>query len=174
MGWGSLMPIRSLIQSAPETIQGFEAAAEEKYEDGFNLLASDSPGSGVYLMGYAAEMLLKSAYFRIAGLGVNTPITRQELAQARAEATRLGVSTDAEHFHNVAFWSELIIKKRLQQSRGLALPLTTELDLRSRRLAQNWFVEMRYHFLQGVTAQDLEDVLDDVVWIKSSHEELWR
>ena len=83
------MPIRSLIQSVPETIQGFEAAAEEKYEDGFNLLAFISPGNGVYLMGYAAEMLLKSAYFRVVSLGVNTPITKQELAQARTDAKNL-------------------------------------------------------------------------------------
>ena len=168
------MPIRSLIQSVPETIQGFEAAAGEKYEDGFNLLASISPGNGVYLMGYAAEMLLKSSYFRIVGLGVNTPITKQELSQARTDAKNLGVLADAEHFHNIAFWSELIIKKRLGQARGLTPTLTAELDLRSKRLAQNWFVEMRYHLLQGVTAQDLEDVLDDVVWIKSNHEDLWR
>jgi len=168
------MPIRSLMQSAPETIQGFEAAAEEKYEDGFNLLASTSPGNGVYLLGYAAEMLLKCAYFRVSGLGLTVPITRQELNQARVDSTLLGVLADVEGFHNVAFWSELIIKKRLQQSRGLVAALTAELDLRSNRLSQNWFVEMRYHLLQGVTTQDLEDVLDDVVWIKSNYEDLWR
>ncbi len=63
------MPIRQQTQSVPETIKGFEAAAEAKYEDGFNLMAEDgfnlmayvSPGNGVCLMGYAAEMLLKSA-----------------------------------------------------------------------------------------------------------------
>ena len=70
------MPIRSLFQSSPETVLGFEAAAEEKYEDGFNLMATASQGNGVYLMGYAAEMLLKSAYFRVVGLGHTVPITK--------------------------------------------------------------------------------------------------
>lgn len=168
------MPIRSQTQSVPETIQGFEAAAEDKYEDGFNLMASASPGNGVYLMGYAAEMLLKSAYFRVAGLSVSAPITRQELSQARADANNLGVLAAPENFHNIAFWSELIVKKRLRQSRGLTAALAAELDLRSARLAQNWFVEMRYQLLQGVTVQDLEDVLDDVVWIKSKHQDFWR
>ena len=49
------MPIRSLAQSTPETVQGFEFAAEEKYEDGFNFMATASPGNGIYLMGYAAD-----------------------------------------------------------------------------------------------------------------------
>ena len=168
------MPIRPLAQSAPETVQGFEAAAEEKYEDGFNLMATASPGNGIYLMGYAAEMLLKAAYFRVIGLADTVPITRQRLRDARADAASLGVVSDDEQFHNVAFWGELIIKKRLHQSRGLTPDLTDDLSLRSKRLAQNWFVEMRYQVLQGVTAQDLEDVLDDVVWIKSSQESLWR
>lgn len=168
------MPIRSLFRSVPETILGFEAAAEEKYEDGFNLMATASQGNGVYLMGYAAEMLLKSAYFRVVGLGHNVPITRNELNQARSDANLLMVIADVESFHNVAFWSELIVKKRMQLARSLQPSLATELDFRSKRLAQNWFVDMRYHLLQGVVMQDLEDVLDDVVWIKSNHEDLWR
>lgn len=167
------MPIRSQVQSTAETIQGFEAAAEEKYEGGFNLLTYTSPGNGVYLMGYAAEMLLKCAYFRVSGLGLTVPITRLELRQARTDSTNLGVLADVEGFHNVAFWSELLTKKRLQQSRGLLASLETELNFRSSRLSQNWFVEMRYHLLQGVTIQDLEDVVDDVVWIKSNYESLW-
>ncbi len=168
------MPIRQQLQSTSETIQGFEAAAEEKYEDGFNLMAYASPGNGIYLMGYAAEMLLKSAYFRVAGLGIHTPITKSHLTQAKTDAANLGVLASAEHFHSLAFWSELIIKKRVQQSRGLAPAFTTELDKRAKRLAQNWFVEMRYHLLQGITAQDVDDVMDDVVWIRSNHEDLWR
>jgi len=168
------MPIRQQTQSVPETIKGFEAAAEAKYEDGFNLMAYVSPGNGVYLMGYAAEMLLKSAYFRIAGFSTQTPITKQHLSQAKADAVAVGVSAHAEHFHSLAFWSERIIKKRSQQLRGLAPVLMAELDTRATRLAQNWFVEMRYQNLQGITAQDVDDVLDDVVWIKSNHEALWR
>ncbi len=167
------MPIRTSI-TGQETIASFEAAAEEKYEDGFNLMASASPGNGIYLMGYAAEMLLKSAYFRILGLAEVTPITWQHLTRARSDAATLGVTASDEHFHNVEFWGELVIKKRTQQARGLSPALETELAQRTQRLALNWFVEMRYRSLQGVAKQDIEDVLDDVIWIKSNQERFWR
>lgn len=167
------MPIRSTT-SGQETIAIFESTAEEKYEDGFNLLSYVSPGNGIYLMGYAAEMLLKSAYFRIIGLSETTPITRQHLRDARSEAARLSVGASDEQFHNVEFWGEIVIKKRIQQARGLPFAFVVELENRTRRLALNWFVEMRYRDLQGVTKQDLEDVFDDVVWIKSNYERFWR
>lgn len=167
------MPIRSLI-SRQETIASFEAAATEKYEDGFNLMASASPGNGIYLMGYAAEMLLKSAYFRLIDLAEIMPITKQDLKNARADAVTLSVIASDEQFHNVEFWGELVIKKRAQQVRGLPVAVETELVRRTQRLTQNWFVEMRYRSLQGVAKQDMEDILDDVIWIKSNHENFWR
>ncbi len=168
------MPILQQIGPQPETITGFETAAEAKYEDGFSLMTYASPGNGIYLMGYAAEMLLKSAYFRVAGLGLTVPITRSHLRQARADAVSLAVAAGDEQFHNLAFWSELLIKKRVQQSRAMTAALAAELDRRAKRLAQNWFVEMRYQRLQGVTVQDVDDVLDDVVWVKSNYQALWR
>ncbi len=149
------MPVRSLAQSTPETIQGFEAASEEKYEDGFNLMATSSPGNGIYLMGYAAEMLLKADYFRVIGLAATVPITRQHLRSARADAA-------------------ILIKKRSQQGRALFPVLADGLEQSTKRLSQNWYVEMRYRSIQGVSKQDVEDVLDDVIWIKSNHENFWR
>lgn len=37
------------------------------YEAGFNPITSAQSGQGVYLMGYVAGMLLKSACFRLRG-----------------------------------------------------------------------------------------------------------
>ena len=167
------MPIRSLAQSTPESITGFEAAAEEKYEDGFNLMASPSPGNGVYLMGYVAEMLLKSAYFRLIGLSATATITRTELNQARSAARTLGVAAPEESLHGLEFWGELLIKTR-RQGVLMAPLIEAELDKRTKLLAQNWFVEMRYQALQGISLSDVEAVLDDVIWIKSNYEQLWR
>lgn len=167
------MPIRSST-SEQETIASFEAAAEEKYEGGFNLMATVSPGNGIYLMGYAAETLLKAAYFRIIGLAETTPIAKQDLKNARADAMALSVTASDEQFHSVEFWGELVIKKRAQLARPLSHILATELEHRTQRLTQNWFVEMRYRSLQGVAKQDMEDVLNDVIWIKSNHENFWR
>ena len=168
------MPIRSQVQTATETILGFEAAAEEKYEDGFSLMASPSPGNGVYLMGYVAEMLLKAAYFRFQGLPDADPLTFHHLKQARQDAKNLyGVTADDDHFHGVDFWGELVTQARRHKNLPLSLSVEQELDQRTKRLAQNWFVEMRYFSLK-ISLKDVEAVLDDVVWIKSHYEELWR
>lgn len=167
------MPIRSQVQSTPETVEGFEKAAEGMYEDGFNLMASAS-GNGVYLMGYVAEMLLKSAYFRFVGLSSTAAITKAELNQAHADAVALGVVAGHEQFHGLEFWAELLLKTRQQAASPLDGALEVGLGQHSRSLAQNWLVNMRYHSHQGIQAQDLEAVLDDVVWIKSNYEKLWR
>ena len=120
-------------------------------------------------MGYAAEMLLKAAYFRTIGLSVTEPIIRQHLRDARIDAASLGVVSDDEQFHNVAFWGEIFIKKRIQVARALPPTLAAELMQSIQRLSCNWYVEMCYCSIQGVTKQDLEDVLDDVIWIKSNY-----
>lgn len=64
------MPLRALYElHLPETIGGFETAAEERYWDGIEMLTSPGPhrAAGIYLIGYAAEMLLKTASFRFNG-----------------------------------------------------------------------------------------------------------
>ena len=51
-----------------------------------------------------------------------------------------------------------------------------ERDLRTliTRLNTNWSVKMCYYPLPGIARQDLEDVLDDVVWLKSKHSDFWK
>lgn len=168
------MPIRLSFSGQDESIEGFEAAAENKYEAGFNLMASAQSGEGVNVIGYVAELLLKSSYFRIIGFADTAPITRQHLRDARSEAASLGVVSPDEQFHNVEFWGEIVIKKRVQQGRSLPSAFQLQLEYHTQRLAQNWFVEMRYRDLQGVDKQDVEDVLDDIVWIKTNYMDFWR
>ncbi len=168
------MSIRLSFSGQDESIEGFEAAAENKYEAGFNLMASAQSGEGVNVIGYVGELLLKSSYFRIIGLSDTTPITRQHLRDARAEAASLGAVSNDEQFHNIEFWGELVIKKRIQQGRSLPGAFQTQLEYHTQRLAQNWFVEMRYHDLQGVDIKDVEDVLDDIIWIKTNYKDFWR
>ena len=52
--------------------------------------------------------------------------------------------------------------------------MESNLQIKATRLNTNWSVKMRYHILQGVVKQDLEDVLEDIVWIKSNHNSNWR
>jgi hypothetical protein len=170
------MSIRTRVSAyrTADSISEFEAAAEQKYEDGFNLLASNTPGNGVYLMGLAAEMLLKSAYFRFIGYATYRPVQGSDLHNAQQEASRLGVVAACDHYHNPEFWSELLIKKRVQIGNPLQTTLEAGLASATSRLSQNWWIGMRYVHFAAIDKTDLDHVLDDVVWIKSNHDALWR
>ena len=54
-----------------ETWLNMEQAAEQRYWDGMALATSDTghETGAVYLLGYTAEILLKTACFRTAGIG---------------------------------------------------------------------------------------------------------
>lgn len=164
------MPIRTLFSGQDESITGFEAAAEDMYEAGFDLMASPQSGQGVYLMGYVAEMLLKSAYFRLRGFAPQQVITMGDLRDA---VQRHHITLPPEKYHDLELWAQLILAERALSS--LSDPaMENGLQTKATRLNTNWSVKMRYHALQGIVKQDLVDVLDDVVWMKSNHINFWR
>ncbi len=164
------MPIRLFFSGQDESIEGFEAAAENKYEAGFNLMASPQSGDGVYLMGYVAELLLKSAYFRLRGFSSQQNI---EMSDLRDAVQRHHLSLPSDRFHDLERWGQLVLRERVLAY--LTNP-SMEHDLQATvtRLNTNWSVKMRYLDLQGVDKQDVEDVLDDVIWIKTNHKDFWR
>lgn len=167
------MPIRHIITA--ETILSFEASAHEKYEAGFELLANGVYGTGVYLMGLAAEMMLKAAYFRYIGIGQTVNIDKTHLTAAKNNATSLGVIAQPEQYHNLKFWSELIIKQRISDSKSLSVGIETTLNGYIQKLNDNWEIGMRYKdYQQGVQISDLNDVFDAVTWIHDNQESLWR
>lgn len=56
--------LRRQIQANPETVAEFDLAAEQRYWDGCQLITLGRGLAGIYLLGYAAEMILKHACFR--------------------------------------------------------------------------------------------------------------
>ena len=63
------MPFRHRIENRLETVQDFERASAEKLREGAVLLSAGALGGGIYLLGYAAEMVLKNACFLFDGAG---------------------------------------------------------------------------------------------------------
>ena len=167
------MPIRQQTQGVQETLDGMEQAASEKIEVGFNPL-TDGSSVGIELMGFATEMLLKSAYFRFIGHPGSDAITRQHLTQAEKDAHILSVVASPESFHSVEFWGELLIKQRRSQSRPLSALMENDLHKSVQKVHRNWHVTMRYQSIKGIQKSDLDDVFDGVMWIKSNYEALWR
>lgn len=86
------MPKHLLARCAPDSIREFTAAARQRDRDARAAAETGRTTAAVYLAGYAAEMLLKAAYFRLIGMGDSDPLTISDLARAKADGKRLGLT----------------------------------------------------------------------------------
>ncbi len=168
------MPLRQRIAGQPETIQELELAAQERYLEALELLASGYPDGAVNLLGYVAEMLLKEVYSLSTGARPGD-LVGPRLGPARTAGQNLprlrGVKH--EHYHSLRFWALLIVETRRTCSRRLPADTEARLHQRTRRLYQNWSIEMRYR--RGlVTHREAQSVLEDVTWLLDNHVALWR
>lgn len=105
------MPQLLLDRCQPNSIREFRAAALQRARDAQTLVAGERRTAGIYLWGYAAEMMLKASYFAVIGFADGQQITIPDLHAARLSATRLGVVRFA-NLHDVRGWAELLVATR--------------------------------------------------------------
>ena len=160
------MAMRLRLQPVTETIQEFELAAEERYWAGMEMMTRGDGATGIYLMGYVAEMLLKNSYFLLDIRTKPTLPVGSLLGQAKLAMVSLRPSYQFKGYHDLMFWVELLTEKRRQE--GRPLPPNVELGLTQhvQRLSDNWFVELRYRAAQATTTE-INEVYEDVTWIRS-------
>ncbi len=79
------MPLLRRVRG-DHSIRQFRAAARLRYNEAVRLADSGERLGAIYVAGYAAEMLLKAAYFRLAGWTLDQPITLVDIRNARARA----------------------------------------------------------------------------------------
>jgi hypothetical protein len=166
------MPLRYRLESQSETVQDFELAAEQRYWAGVELIVSGYPGSGVYLIGYTGEMLLKNACFRLDGVHP-ADLVAPLLGPARTWMRIRCPTIPHESYHSLLFWMWCLREKRRTQGRALSGPLDWALVRRVRRLYQIWWVEMRYRPDQ-VRPAEAQRAYDDVTWLRDNYLALWR
>jgi hypothetical protein len=155
------------------TIAEFERSAAEKYEAGFELLTLGHTGSGIYLLGYAAEMLLKAAYFRFIGLSENDVVSASRRQEARIDAQTLGITVSDEGFHSIEFWSLLLRLRRHADGRLFPSGFENELIAHASTLHLNWHFAMRY--LPGTAyTVDNESMFESTSWFIANSLDLWR
>lgn len=166
------MPLRLRLQARAETLQDFETAVEQKLYEGLELMASGHSGAGIYLMGYAAEMLLKGACHRFSG-ALLTDEPNNLWGPARARAQVYGSSPRHEGRHSLVFWFWLLREDRLARNHPLPTALEAQAQACVDRLYSNWWVEARYRPDQAL-ASEAEEVLEDTSWLWENYLDLWR
>lgn len=168
------MPLRGELEQIPETLGEFELAWQARWAEAQTLWVMEQHVGALYLLGYVAELLLKSAWFRFRGASPTDLVTWGLLGTAASQARALGLAgVGPESYHSLVFWAKLLRTARRREN----VPLPPEVDApfvqRTRRLYQNWWVGARYRRAVFVP-QVLETAFGDVTWLRDNHRGLWR
>jgi hypothetical protein len=166
------MPLRIRLEANPETVQDFELASEQKYWEALELMTAGHRAAGIYLIGYAVEMWLKAACFRLDGAGPGHAV-RPYLAPARRLGRALFPAIPDESYHSVNFWGELLCHKRRVTLGAFDHVLDAALSLRFTRLHTIWWIEMRYRPDQAQPAE-VNTAFEDATWFRDSYMSFWR
>ncbi len=165
-------------QKPKDSIKKFELSAQHKYQAGLTLIDGGDAATGIEQLGYAVEMLLKSAYFRFMrsriGLQRITSITTgQMLRDAAREGIRLHICYDPESYHSLLFWALLLAAIRRDHAQPLPPEIEREMLDRMRELHLLWMIEHRYQN-KNYRSTDVARMYLNVTWLLEKHEQLWR
>jgi hypothetical protein len=164
-----------------DTIGEFERAAEDRGDDADCLRGGTRHFWAVYTMGYRAEMLLKSAYFRCLGLPENEDLKSWLKPQDAQNWLKFmtGTGTFSKGaLHDLLFLARLLIEERRYAAAHFGMGHAMPLELANRLLAEvkcialNWEVRMRY-WGSTPAAAEFREVKRAVSWIRQNHQRLW-
>jgi hypothetical protein len=142
------MPRRLLSRCLPDSIVEFRDSARQRYDDGLILAAAGRRTGAIYLWGYAAEMILKAAYFAMAGHAEKDTITWPgHLQPAIARGKALGIAWPSQGAgHNVRAWAELLVRVRASTpAMAYATSVGLEVQRCGQRIGELWRETLRYH-----------------------------
>jgi hypothetical protein len=117
-------------------------------------------------------MILKNAYFYLKGAWKIHSI-RIELVQAEKEARSLGVQFSPEGFHNLEFWSTLLVLRREKEGVNQDQLFERELLARSRRMNQSWWPGMRYK-VGNPPKIEVKWLMQDAAWFVANQGNIGR
>jgi hypothetical protein len=164
--------LRRLLDVTPETVADLDLAAEQRYWEGCELITQGYPLGGIYLLGHAAEMILKHACFRT-DRGRPADPAAGFFGPIRTWMRLRHPAIDREGYHSLLFWAFYLRDKRREN--GIPLPdaLDWELVRRARRLYSTWSVGLRYRDWITRAASEAPRVYDDVTWLRDTRVRLW-
>lgn len=155
-----------------ETWPSMEQAAEQRYWDGLALATSDTghEAGAIYLLGYVAEMLLKTACFRTAEIGPHDDLWARHGA---FDQVKTFASWTGRNLHDLTGWLQFLIDIRQAIGRPLdpvtaGLMTAAVLDVNA-----HWRESLRYRFSAALESE-LDAVADNVEWLRLNYDRLWR
>ena len=164
------MPLIRRISRA-HTIGKFRSAARQRFEEAKRSATAGDRLAGIYLCGYAAEMLLKAAYFRLRGRMPGDSITIRDLNEAKGYATtKLGLGWGG-NLHDLTGWANLLVEERTIRGTPYRPGFRRSLVQQVNALHSNWREDLRYHSNRPRPAE-VAVTFQAVAWIKSNYPSL--
>lgn len=150
-----------------DTVAVFERAAEVRYYDGQELLGSPGRLAGaVYLLGYCVELVLKTSYCKLVGIGPSDPVWSVINSIA-------GIAPSSVRHHRIGDLHRLVVAERI--NRGLSVGPVFEGELQRLALlaSSHWKEELRYRSVQA-TQVEAEEVDEASTWFMTYRDDIWR
>ncbi len=145
------------ISQIPESIAVYERAAEARYLEGCELIRQGYRGGGMYLLGYVAEIFLKTVFFRNIGYAPNRTISIEDRKKS-------GITQS----HDAMAWADRIVKISLDMPPLLKWTLLKHVTV----IKRNWNESLRYREDLGPTGQELEEFTSAITWIERNRNNL--
>ncbi len=167
------MNTREQILASPETLSDFAWASEQRFRDADTLLSKGRFSGSIYLGGLAAEMWLKLACAKYVRLSPTASATAL-LAPAKIWMKFEAPTILPESYHSLLFWAEYLTRRRISDGRSMSGRLAGELRHHVvNRLFTDWKIDVRYRTLP-LDERCARRVYNDVTWIRSNWDQLWR
>jgi hypothetical protein len=158
--------------STHDTRSELERAAWERYWDGVTLATDAGVRStgAIYLLGYVAQVTLKSAYYRVRQVPATQDLSA-ELRGLRARATVLGVNWQG-NWHNLDSLARLLVTERRVREQAMDPMFEATFQGHVRVVSLNWTETLRYKDTRA-ESPEVEAVYDSTDWLLINYENLW-
>jgi hypothetical protein len=154
-----------------DSLQTLDLAAEQRYQEGINLITS-FPYGAIYLLGYCVEIWLKNSVFLCDGARFSDS-TQQHLYAARRLGNRLRGKRpkfpDDDHYHSILFWAKILVYKLENKGHRNGAPASkkeiNEIIQRAEELSNCWHPSMRYRWVE-IQASEWQSFQAHVDWFR--------
>jgi HEPN domain-containing protein len=153
----------SLIKKiGPDTISRLERAASRRLTEAEWLAEGKHYLAAIYLAGYAAEMVIGAAYFRVLGYGSTEPINDKQLGRVLQVARLLSHAEDKSHPLDG-------LARLLVQDKGALSPPAYDKKMertivdRASLICEHWGPKLRYRAIDA-TPDQVSAVLRAARW----------
>lgn len=129
----------------PDSIRGFRAAAKVRYLDAQLLTEARRRTAAIYFWGYAAEMIIKAAYFSTIGYRMQQSITLADLDRAKKQSFSIHGISWSGGLHNIEGWARLLVNERARLGRPYSVVIASRIVFNASNVYKYWRETLRYH-----------------------------